>query len=233
MKLCVVLGLLGSARSGTIEISSSDLSGPGKVCDNIKGSWSQGFKMFGRVATVSAEYDRNEKKKFLKEASLSGALDSIKYQLSTGFGKVTDLKLETKTGDGTLFELETVIEDVHLKVTKVTASRATTLRGQDVDLELSHALGPNESKLKLSSALGSGVKAIGWLTSKGGDSSMSYELEYDTDLSMGRTLSASVSPKDGSGKIEYVDSATLDGTLTANIPLGEKPTVTIKRAWSF
>ena len=40
-------------------------------------------------------------------------------------------------------------------------------------------------------------------------------------------------PQDGSGEIEYVDSATLDGTITANIPLGGKPTVSVKRGFSF
>lgn len=227
------MSLAAYAYAGTIEVSSSDLSGPNKAVDNIKGSWSQAVKLLGRSATISAEYDRNEKKDFLKQASVKGALDKVKYELTTKFAGAADLTLETSTDDGTTFEVDSEVNDMHLKVTKVSASRATKLRGNDVDLELSHALDDNESKLKLSSVLGSGVTAIGELTSKGGDHAMSYEVEYETELTKGRSLSASVKPQDGSGEVEYVDSATLDGTLTATIPLGGKPTISVKRAWSF
>ena len=61
----------------------------------------------------------------------------------------------------------------------------------------------------------------------------SYEVSYDTDLNAGRTLSATVNPEAGSGEIEYVDESTLDGTLTANIPLGGSPSVTFKRSFGF
>ena len=61
----------------------------------------------------------------------------------------------------------------------------------------------------------------------------SYEVEYDTQLTEGRTLSASVNPQDGSGEIEYVDNASIDGTLTATIPLGGQPKLTLSRAFSF
>lgn len=233
MKKAIFLGVVGYVAGGTIEISTSDLSGPGKGFDNFKGKWSQGVNVFGRSATLSCDYDRNERKDFLKEATLSGALDRVKYELTSGFGKRLDLTLGTKTEDGTSLELESQVEDLHLKVTKVSASRSTSLRGQDYDLDLSHSLSDNESKLKLSSALGSGVRAIGDLTTKAGASSMSYEVEYDTTLTKGRSLHASVKPQDGSGEIEYVDSATLDGTITANIPLGGKPTVSVKRGFSF
>lgn len=233
MKKAIIIGLAGSAAAGSIEISSSDLSGPGKAYDNIKGSWSQGCKVFGRSATVTAEYDRSASKNFFSEVSLAGALDKIKYELSTKFDDVLGLNFETATDDGTTIELESEVSDLHLKVTKVSAARSATLRGQDCDIELSHSLGPNESKLRLSSVLGSGVTAIGELTSAGGDSSVSYEVEYDTTLTAGRTLTASVKPKDGSGEIEYVDTATLDGTITANIPLGGKPTVSVKRSFEF
>merc|ERR1719305_359270 len=234
MSAAALLLGLGSVAAGTIEVSSSDLSsGASKAYANIKGSWSQGVKLFGRSATVSAEYDRNEKENFLSEAKLCGALNKVKYELSSKFGNSLGLNLETKTDDGTTFELESEVEDLHMKVTKVSASRATAMRGQDYDLQLSHELDSNESKLKLSSVLGSGVKAIGMLSTKGKDSSMSYELEYDTQLTSGRTLSANVKPQQGTGEIEYTDSATIDGTIVANIPLGGKPTVSVKRSFSF
>lgn len=234
MKKVLYASFVGSAVAGSIEISSSDLSSAGKACDNIKGSWSQGVKLFGRSATLSAEYDRSDKKDALSEATLAGVLDKIKYEYTTKFGGAADLTLETTTDDGTTLEVESEVEDLHVKVTKLTASRATSMRGQDYDLELSHALDSSESKLSLSTVLGSGVKAIGTLTSAGGKSDLGYEIEYDTTLTKGRTLSANCKPQEGSGEIEYVDSVTLgDSTITANIPLGGKATVSVSRSFDF
>jgi len=119
------------------------------------------------------------------------------------------------------------------KISKVSASRAATLRGTDCNLQISHEVDSSESKLKLSTLLGSGVKAVGTLATKGGSHDTSYEIEYDTTLTEGRTLSANVNPKDGSGEIEFVDTATLDGELTATIPLGGEPKLTLKRAFKF
>ena len=92
----------------------------------------------------------------------------------------------------------------------------------------------------MSTVVGSGLRAVGLLSSKKGDgkagglqSSMSYELEYDTELTKGRTLSAKVSPADGTGEVEFIDSATLDATITAAFPLGGKPSVTVTRAFGF
>lgn len=74
---------------------------------------------------------------------------------------------------------------------------APVLGKRDCDLEVSHDLTSSESKLKLSTVLGSGLTAIGSLTSKGSASKLAYEVEYDTTLGEGRTLSATVSPADG------------------------------------
>ena len=54
-----------------------------------------------------------------------------------------------------------------------------------------------------------------------------------SNLACRRKLSASVNPKDGSGEIEYVDNASIDGELTATIPLGGQPKLTLKRAFKF
>ena len=117
---------------------------------------------------------------------------------------------------------------------KVSAAKSgLSLRGQDYDMEVSHDLSASESKLKLSSVLGAGVKAIGSLTSSGGKTDTALEVEYDTTLNKGRTLHVGVNPQAGTGAIEYEDSATLDGTLSANIPLGGSPKVSFKRAFSF
>lgn len=235
MKKALVLAGVGAAMGGSIELVSSDLSQGNRGLDNIKAKWSQSLKVLGNDANIAASYDRAENKDFLNEASLSGAVSKIKYELKTKFSGSTDLALQTTTDDGTCVEAEGELD--HLvampRITKLTATRAATLRGTECDFEMSHQPGDGTSKMKLSTVLGSGFKAIASLTSKGGDASTAYEVEYDTTLTEGRTLSANVNPSAGSGEIEYVDNASIDGTLTATIPLGGSPKLTLKRAFNF
>jgi len=231
----VCLASLGAVAGGSIELSSNDLIKSGRALDNIKAKWSQSLSVLGNDATMSAEYDRAERKDFVKEASLAGAISKVKYELTTKFGGATGLNLQTTTDDGTTIEAQGSLETLTSvpKFTKLTASRKANLRGNDCDLEISHEIDSSESKLKLSTLLGSGVKASGTLATKGGSHDTSYEIEYDTTLSEGRTLSASVNPKTGTGEVEFVDSASIDGELTATIPLGGQPKLTLKRAFKF
>lgn len=232
--ICLALGVAGAA-AGSIELVSGDLGKANRALDNIKGKWTQGLKLFGRQTTLSAEYDRSERKDFLSECSLSGKSGALNYELSSKLAEEVAYKLDTTTSDGTTLKAEGVVSGLKvLSLGKVSAARSISLRDQDCDLELSHDLSATESKLKLSTVLGSGVKAIGQLTSKGGSHQATYEVEYETSLSQGRTLSATVSPADGSGEVEYEDSATLgDATLTAKFPLGGSPKLTIKRGFPF
>jgi hypothetical protein len=257
MKKALVLSCVGAGVSaGSIELVSGDLTNT-RGLDNIKGKWSQTMNVFGKESTLTGEYDRNENKNFLKTVSLSGAMDKIKYELTSKMGnqvddgfslgefgawskrKTTrvDFNFETETNDGTTVELVGDVNDMKIGISKVTASRSATIGGlgvtQDCDIEVSHNLADSESKLKLSSALGSGIKAVGTLTSKAGARTVSYNVEYDATLTEGRTLSASVNPADGSGEVEYEDSATLDATITATVPLGGAPKVTVKRTFGF
>lgn len=233
MKRTILIACVGSAAAGSIEFVSSDIASSRRALDNIKAEWSQGLKFLGRAATVSGKYDRSERKDFLKEVSLSGKSGAIDYEMTTNFDDHNGVSLSTKTQDGTTVQAEGNWNGLSARVTKVSASRATTLRGQDCDLELSHELESSESKVTLSTLLGSGVKAIGRLTSANGASKLTYDFEYDTTLSEGRSLSAKVNPQAGTGEVEYEDSKSLDGTLTANFPLGGSPKVTFKRGFTF
>jgi len=226
---------LGAAAAGNIDISTNDLSSGGRAFDNIKATWSQALKVLGNDATLSAEYDRAERSNFVKEATLAGQIAKVKYQVTSNFGGATGLTLETTTDDGTTVEAVGSLDTLSSapKFSKLTASRATSLRGNDCNLEISHDVAASESKLKLSTALGSGVTAHGSVSTKGGAHSTAYEVEYDTTLTQGRTLSASVNPADGSGSIEYTDTATMDGELTASIPLGGTPSLNLKKSFSF
>lgn len=238
MKAVILSTAISGALGGSVEIVSSDLTSGGRTVENIKGLWGQAFKIFGRDLQVDASYDRAERSSFLKDATLRGSCSKIGYELTTRFEGPTDVKFDTTTDDGTAVEVSGSIDNdgpfvTGGRISKVKASRAASLRGQDCDLELSHDVGASESKLKLSTALGSGVKAIGSLVSASGTSSTSYEFEYDTTLGEGRKLTAKVSPADGSGEIEYVDSSTVDATITANVPLGGTPKLTMSKAWAF
>lgn len=226
----------GAVFGGSVSLETGDLSGGNKGLDNIKAKWSQALKVLGSDATLTAEYDRNANQNFPSEATLTGASGNIGYELKSGFGQTVDYSLSTKTDDGSKVEVEgsaDLLSAADFSVNKVTATSSRSLRGNDYDLEISHNLADNESKLKLSTVLGAGVKAIGTLANKAGASSTGYEVEYETTLTSGRTLSASVSPADGAGEIEYEDSSTLDGIITATIPLGEAPKVTFKRSFGF
>ena len=225
------------ANGPTFEVSSSDLASSGRAFDNLKAKWSQGLKVLGRDATLTGSYDRAERENFLSECTLSGASGKINYELTTKFTGTTDYSLETTTSDGSVISAEgqtDLSNPLASSVKKVSAAKSDlSIRGQDYDVAVSHEFGSSESKLQLSSVLGAGVKAIGTLANKGGNSDTTLEVNYDTTLNEGRTLHVEVNPQAGTGEIEYEDSATMDGTLTANIPLGGTPKVAYKRSFSF
>jgi hypothetical protein len=226
------------ANAPTFEISSSDLAGSGRAFDNIKAKWSQSLNVLGlKDANLECSYDRAERSDFLNEATLSGSSGKVKYELTSRFSGATDYSLETTTEDGSTITAEgstDLSNPLASTVKKVSAAKGgLQLRGHDYDLEMSHQFSDSESKLKLSSVLGAGVKAIATLATKGGSHDTNIDVEYDTTLNKGRTLHVEVNPRSGSGEIEYEDSSTLDGTLTANMPLGGSPKVSFKRAFSF
>jgi len=231
MKKAVIVACAGlAAGERQIELLSSDLSGGSKVLDNVRGRWSQSLKFLGAEAKLEAEYDRKARQDFLKEASLSGKVDDVSYELKTGFGDTTELKLATDTTDGTAIE---VLADSKNGLTKLTAGRDVKIQGRGCNLEASHERQSSTSKVTLSSVLGHGLS--GKATWKVGDDlkSSDMELQYASSVSDGRDVKATLNPKDGSGDIEYVDTKSLDATITASMDTGGKPKLTLKRAWNF
>lgn len=211
----------------SVEFSSSDLNGGATNLDNIKASWSQDIKVLGNSATLDLSYDRASNQDFLDEATLSGSVEGIKYELTKKFGgSGLDFTLETSANDGSTIEAEGSLDD-GLKM--ITATKSATFGSQDCDLEATYDVGTSDSKLKLSTVLGAGITGVATMTT----SNVDYSFEYDTELTGGRTLSATVGA-DGSGEVEYVDEATIDATITATMDLaGGSPKVTVKRAWNF
>jgi len=224
---------VGVCAAGSVELSTNDLGSSNRALDNIKAKWSQGLKVLGGDATLTATYDRSSTKDFVDEATLTGTRGKINYEMSTKFEGSTGLKLSTKTSDGTTIEADGEMADLVSvpKINKWTATRSVSVRDNDCDLEMQYAPASGKSKLSLSSIIGSGFK--GTASMESGSAGVNYEVNYDTTLTEGRTLSASVNPKDGSGEIEYVDSASVDGTLTASMPLGGSPSLTLKRSFGF
>lgn len=232
-KVCALLSIVGTAAAGpSIELVSSDLSKGGRALDNVKGKWSQALKFLGNDAQINAEYDRSARSDFLSEATLSGKVDDVSYEVKTSFGNTHEVKLTADTKDGTTLELNADVGS-GVDVRSVSATRDVKLQGQDCTLEASHERASGDSKLKLSSVLGHGVSGTAtWLVgSKMQDTDV--ELEYAASVGDGRSVSASVNPKNGKGDVEYVDSKTIDATITAGMDLGGKPSLTVKRGWAF
>jgi hypothetical protein len=227
----ILAACIGAAGAVSVEFISSDLNGgSNKVVDNVKAEWKQDLKVLGNDATLTSTYDRSANANFLSEAKLTGAVKNIKYELTKAFGGGIDWNLETSTNDGTTIEAE---GNDGAGLTKLTAGRSTKFGDQDCSLEASYDVGSSASKLKLSSVLGGGVTGTATM-GLGGDSGTAYEVEYDTTLTEGRTLSATVNPLDGTGEVEYEDNASIDATITASMDLsGGSPKVTVKRAWNF
>ena len=213
-----------------IELSTNDLSSKGRVLDNIKGSWSQTLTFLGKSATLEAEYDRNARDDFLDTATLSGKLDDIAYEVKTSFGDTHELTLSCDTKDGTAVEVEANNKD---GLTSITATRDVKINGRDYTAEASHDRQASSSKLKMSSVLGHGVTGSATWTVGNKLDSADYELEYETELTNGRKLSATVNPRNGKGDIEYVDTTTIDAEITASMDLGGKPAISVKRGWTF
>jgi hypothetical protein len=227
----VLIGCVGVvAGSRNIELVTSDLSSGGRAIDNIKGKWSQTLKFLGKDATLDAEYDRNARKDFLSEATLTGKMDDVSYEVRTAFKDTHEVTLTADTSDGTQVEL---VADNKNGLTSLSANRGIKLQGRDCNVEVSHARQSSASKLKLSSVLGHGVSGSATWTVGNKLDTTETELEYETQLTEGRSLSANLNPKDGSGDIEYVDTKTIDATITASMDLGGKPSLTVKRGWSF
>jgi hypothetical protein len=232
VRKALLVGGVALSAAGSVELVSADLAGSnGRVLDNIKGKWSQTLKFLGKEATLEANYDRAAKSDFLESASLSGKLDDVSYEAKTTFAGDTELTLSTDTKDGTSVE---VVANNADGVTNVKAARGARMFDRDVDVEGSYDVKDSNSKLSLSTVLGYGVKATANVNfDKKGARSEDYELEYESSLGDGRTLSATVDPSTGQGEIEYEDSSTFDATLTASVASGGKPSVTVKRSWGF
>jgi hypothetical protein len=227
--LVLSFAVLTSAERN-IQLVTSDLSHGGRVIDNVKGRWTQTLKFLGAEANIDAEYDRKTREDFLSQATLSGKLDDVSYEVKTSFKDTHELTLSADTKDGTNVEM---VADNKAGLTKLTASRGVKVQGKECNIEASHARQSAESKLKLSSLLGHGVSGSATWTVGSKPDAAEYELEYETELTNGRSVSAKLNPKDGSGDITYEDSKTLDATITASMDLGGKPKVTVQRAWAF
>jgi len=234
-KLLIALSA-AAVSAGSIEMMSNLGSSGLELADNFKGKWSQAVKLFGASSTLSAEYDRSQSKDALSEVSAAGKSGAVDYKLTLKSKESADFEVSTATTDGTTLGAEGSVSPMSskLSLSKVSAARSVNLREQDYDLELAHDLTSSKSELKLSTNLGSGVKASGTITTQGGASSTAYEVGYDTTLTEGRTLSATLNPADGTGEVEYEDSASLEAaTITATLPLGGSPKLRVKRGFSF
>lgn len=168
----------------------------------------------------------------VKSVDFSTESNGVNLDVSAGADGIREVTAKTEQ-NGVTLEANAGPDGIRT----VTASGDADAGSQTVNYELEHTVASGDSKLKLSSVLGNGMKAIANIArSSSGDMSTDYNLEYDAELDAGRTISARINA-DGSGDVEIEDSTTLSGqdaVITAKMDLGGgSPSVTVKRAWSF
>ena len=234
LRTLAIFSAAGLAAAGSVELVGG-IDG-GVSIDNVKGSWSHDVTIFGKMGTLTANYDRSENENFPTELTFEGTAGNVDYKLTNSFSSSTDFKVSSTTNDGSTIGAEGacagLASGMGTALSKISASKAVSVRDYDCELELSHDLDSSESKIKLSSVLGGGVTATATVTARGNSASTEYEAEYETELRPGTTLTATVSPE-GKGEIELVDTATFDAEVTASLPLGGSPTLSVSKTFDF
>lgn len=237
---CVSAGSVVTIQSADVK---SFLEGKrvSKIVDNLKVSYDAELSLPAPLskAKLSLLYDLKAKADFFKEATLTGAVEQVKYQIKhTVSSSVTALTLATQQA-GVVFKAHGDSKD---KFTGVAASK--TIEAADgrlsVAVEPTYLASTNSAKLKLSPSfdIGGGVSASAQLVAtQPSDIKAEYAIEYETSLGEDRKLSVSVSPADKEANLLLVDSkleksATWVGTASMGLT-GGMPKVAFRRVQKF
>lgn len=228
--------------ANTVEVSTSDIR-KGAAFDNLKASWGKALNIGDFKTNLKCNYDYNDNRDFLKEASLSGdVMDDgdmkVSYDISHNFkSKNTDVSVSAVTqGTKLVADYST---DESLK--EVSLNRDVDLGDQKVNLKPSWMVQAKTARIKMMSAMGGGdVSAQVDYSVDGG--AASYELGYSRSLEDGKDMSATFSPDSKQLEVEYVDNKFENGatwTATATVPVDDVGNVmdaaklTLKRSWAW
>lgn len=235
------------ALSHSAEVTSTNLRS-GAAFDNIKASWGQALKLGDFNTKLTAEYDHNANRDFLKEVSLSGDLIdgsgddlSVAYDVSHDFSsKNTNVKLTANTA-GTTLSAE---YDQNDGIKEVSAERDVEIADQQVNVQPSWLVKAQTARVKLMSKLGDRDSVSAQIDYDTNGKSTSYEVGYDRNLEEGRDVSATFNPDKKQLDVDLVDNKFESGatwTASASVPLEnagsnnilDAASVTLKRAWSW
>jgi len=132
--------------------------------------------------------------------------------------------------------------NLRMCVAQVSAARTVEVSDRKVDVQPSWLVKAKTARVKLMSALGDrdSVSAQVDYDTNSGDAEV--ELGFSRQLKDGKSLSATLAPKNKDLEVNLVDSSFEDGatwTATANVPLEDASNVknnakvTLKRSWAW
>jgi len=226
------------------EISSSNLNGGGAVFDNLKASWGRALNIGDINTKMNVKYDYAKSKDSLQEVSFSGNLvdDSdmrVGYEVTRSFdGGNTAVKVSAQTG-GTTLAAE---YDTNEQLKEVSASRTVEISDRKVDVEPSWLVKAKTARVKLMSALGDSDSLSAQVDYDTNSGDAEVEVGFSRQLKAGKSLSATLTPKNKDLEVELVDSSFENGatwTATANLPLEDASGITnnakvsLKRSWAW
>lgn len=239
-----MLSLCTFSLGNTVEVSSSDLR-RGAAFDNVKASWNQALKLGDFASKLTAKYDYNANRDFLKEVSLQGDLVegkgddlSVSYEVSHDFkSKNTNVKMMANT-QGTNLAAEFDRDD---GLKEVSAQRDVDLGDRTVNVQPKWLMQAKTARVKMMSKLNGGDSITAQVDYNPDGKDLAYEVGYDHSLEDGRDISATLKPGDKSLEVDYVDNKFEDGatwTASASVPYDggnmlDSAKVTLKRSWQW
>ena len=237
-RVVLLLAIAASVMSkGTVTFSSSDVASGIFALGGVKATYDTEVDVHGSKLKLSALYDKDANAKMLKEAKVSGSAKDVDYTLTYGFKKrLAALTLATRKA-GVLFKIN---GDSSEALTSVSAKKSVDV-GDRTLLAFEPAFNVKKSLATLKVTgdvdLGSGASlSASASATPAGDLSGECALGYETSISDGRTLTASVVPMGKEAALEVKDSTT-DPTATwigsASMALGGRPKVTMRRVQKF
>lgn len=239
-----MLSLCTFSLGNTVEVSSSDLR-RGAAFDNVKASWNQALKLGDFASKLTAKYDYNANRDFLKEVSLQGDLVegkgddlSVSYEVSHDFkSKNTNVKMMANT-QGTNLAAEFDRDD---GLKEVSAQRDVDLGDRTVNVQPKWLMQAKTARVKMMSKFNGGDSITAQVDYNPDGKDLAYEVGYDHSLEDGRDISATLKPGDKSLEVDYVDNKFEDGatwTASASVPYDggnvlDSAKVTLKRSWQW
>jgi len=243
--MSLAVAALATLGANQAEISTSDLR-KNAAFDNLKATWGKALNIGDFKTQLTASYDYNANKDFLKDVRFEGDLLeqddlTVAYDVKRSFvTKQTEVTL-TANSKGTTLTAE---YDTDSQLTEVGASRDVDLSDYTVNVSPSWMVQAKTARVKLMSTFGSDKDSVSAQIDYDTDaqSATATEVTYDRALEDGRSVSTTYTPSSKNLEIEYTDDGFESGatwTATANVGLDDGgdildgASVSVKRSWTW